>query len=102
VEILNQVDLVYLLKREGGWDVVKEWADVLSGGEKQRLGMARIFYRKYVLIFESRVIFILTSLPFENPMIIVSRPLIYFHTTHPQPKTGCYSFLNCRFSLDFD
>lgn len=33
-EILREVRLEYLIEREGGWDTVKEWNDVLSGGEK--------------------------------------------------------------------
>ncbi|KAG9397912.1 ATP-binding cassette sub- D member 3 [Aphanomyces cochlioides] len=42
LELLKLVQLEYLV--DDGWDVVKDWADVLSGGEKQRLAMARLFY----------------------------------------------------------
>ncbi|RPB20158.1 hypothetical protein L211DRAFT_852561 [Terfezia boudieri ATCC MYA-4762] len=52
--VLEEVRLGYLVEREGGWDTRKEWKDVLSGGEKQRMGFARVLYHKpkYVIIDE--------------------------------------------------
>ena len=52
--ILSSVHLAYLPEREGGFDARKEWKDVLSGGEKQRISFARILYHepRYVVIDE--------------------------------------------------
>jgi ATP-binding cassette subfamily D (ALD) long-chain fatty acid import protein len=53
-KILEEARLDYLPEREGGWDTRKEWKDVLSGGEKQRMGIARLLYHepRYAFIDE--------------------------------------------------
>lgn len=52
--VLEQSKLGYLTDREGGWDTKKTWKDVLSGGEKQRMGIARLLYHepRYAFIDE--------------------------------------------------
>ena len=46
-ELLQLVGVHYLLDRyadQGGWDAEMPWQNVLSLGEQQRIGMARLFY----------------------------------------------------------
>lgn len=47
-DLLNFLDIVQLRsliqQREKGLDSIEDWIDVLSGGEKQRVAMARLFY----------------------------------------------------------
>nr|XP_043630919.1 ABC transporter D family member 1-like [Erigeron canadensis] len=44
--ILENVKLSYLFEREGSWEASQNWEDILSLGEQQRLGMARLFFHK--------------------------------------------------------
>ncbi|KAL4857317.1 ABC transporter D family member 2 [Chlorella vulgaris] len=53
-ECLEAVELDYLLARGRGWDQVQAWTETLSGGEKQRLAMARLLFHapKYAILDE--------------------------------------------------
>jgi ATP-binding cassette subfamily D (ALD) long-chain fatty acid import protein len=53
-QILEEARLGYIPDREGGYDTRKDWKDILSGGEKQRMGIARLLYHepRYAFIDE--------------------------------------------------
>lgn len=44
--LVAAVGLSHIVAREGGWGATKEWPDMLSGGEKQRLAFARLLYHR--------------------------------------------------------
>ncbi|CRK91118.1 CLUMA_CG004806, isoform A [Clunio marinus] len=52
-EILKIVSLDYIATRDS-FDEIRDWKDTLSGGEKQRMAIARLFYHKphYALLDE--------------------------------------------------
>ena len=46
LEILSLVQMESVVEREGGWEAAREWRDALSGGDKQKIAWARLFYHK--------------------------------------------------------
>ncbi|MBD2074679.1 ABC transporter ATP-binding protein/permease [Phormidium sp. FACHB-592] len=54
-QILEQVNLADLAERFGGFEVERDWADVLSLGEQQRLTFARLLLQKpnYAILDEA-------------------------------------------------
>lgn len=51
--IMKMVSLEHVVARDS-FDVIRDWKDILSGGEKQRMAMARLFYHRpqYALLDE--------------------------------------------------
>jgi ATP-binding cassette subfamily D (ALD) protein 3 len=45
-QLLKIVRLDFLVEREGGFNTERNWIDLLSGGEKQRMAIARLYYHR--------------------------------------------------------
>lgn len=46
MDLLDVVGLTHIVDREGGWDSRRDWANILAGGDKQKIAMVRLFYHK--------------------------------------------------------
>ena len=49
-DIMKLVSLEHIVARDK-FDVVRDWKDILSGGEKQRMAIARLFYHRYTFFY---------------------------------------------------
>ena len=53
-ELMQMVKLEFLIEREGGFESVSIWKDKFSGGERQRMAIARMYYHcpKFAILDE--------------------------------------------------
>ena len=84
-ELLTEVDLEYLIEREGGINQVVDWGSQLSLGEQQRLGMARLFYHtpKFAILDEctSGVTVSLSLWSLRSGKLLIPIPIIIVITS---------------------
>ncbi|KAI9113779.1 hypothetical protein K1719_015030 [Acacia pycnantha] len=95
--ILENVRLNYLLEREkSGWDANLNWEDILSLGEQQRLGMARLFFHnpKFGILDECTNA---TSVDVEEHLYGLARDMgITFVTSSQRPALIPYHSMELR------
>ncbi|KAF8404270.1 hypothetical protein HHK36_009152 [Tetracentron sinense] len=95
--ILENVRLIYLLEREGGdWDASLNWEDILSLGEQQRLGMARLFFHdpKFGILDECTNA---TSVDVEEHLYRLAKEMgITFVTSSQRPALIPFHFMELR------
>ncbi|KAJ9097767.1 hypothetical protein QFC20_006113 [Naganishia adeliensis] len=95
--ILEKLHMTHLLQQEGGLDARKEWRDALSGGDKQKIAMARLFYHrpKYAILDESS-----SAVPLEVEKVMYEQAMgkwlsVYYMPTRltlSPGSSGHYSF----------
>ncbi|GHJ87501.1 hypothetical protein NliqN6_3903 [Naganishia liquefaciens] len=70
--ILEKLHMLHLMEKEGGLDARKEWRDALSGGDKQKIAMARLFYHrpKYAILDESS-----SAVPVETEQVMYEQAM---------------------------
>lgn len=98
--IMKYVNLAYIEGREGGFDAVNDWADVLSGGEKQRIAMARLFYHRPIFgVLDECTSAV--SMDFEAELYTKAKELdiTLFTVTH---RSSLFKFHDYKIELDGD
>lgn len=96
--LLKYVRLEYIEAREKGFDSVNDWKDVLSGGEKQRIAMARLFYHRPIFgVLDECTSAV--SMDFEADLYTKAKELgiTLFTVTH---RSSLFQFHDFKIALD--
>ena len=111
LKILNLLQIGNIVAREGGWDVEREWRDTLSGGDKQRIAMARLFYHrpKFAILDEctSAVTLDVEKIMYDHAtelgitmMTVSHRPSLWKYHSHVLQYDGQGSYVFTELDAD--